>query len=402
MKTRAKCPGTLDAHRFVSFTWSMSKARLGTVSLLAILVGYACSAGSGGTASKGTLSGTGSSGSVTGTGSTTSNGGGPTFIVNATGGSPSTTQVDGGRPLRCDANGQNCVCMNIAEIGTAGQWGSKPGADGDVAFQTWMNDPQNSNAHVDLFKTKPTLTADWLANYDVVVLQSLSDSANAGNYWTFSQAEVSALTDWVNAGGAIISLMGYSANTQETVPTNALIGMSGMSYNQDDIVGDNDCKLLRKDPVTGVANGQQMCYCSGGAIGITDWITTDPEVANLSAHSTNVSQFMVGAFHGRSINVPADAHVAATLTAQNGTKYNLLAGKVVGKGRVLAYCDEWITYTSQWDGSNNTHTTEDWCQGYLPQQIFQTSQFWFNMIKWSVPDAQCFQIHDTQQPVLIW
>jgi hypothetical protein len=286
--------------------------------------------------------------------------------------------------------------MNIAEIGTAGKFGSNPGKDGDVAFQTWMNDPANSNAHVELFQTKPTLDAEFLAKYDVIVFQSLSNDANSGQYWNFSQAEADALAQWVNDGGAIISLMGYSGNTTEVDSTNFLLKFSGISYNTDDIIADGDCTLLRD------GNGQQMCYC-GTAIGVKDWNTSDPVVSSVSTHDANSGAFQVGAFHGRSINAPSDAHVAATFTAANGKKYDVAVGKVVGKGHVFAWNDEWITYTSQWDGTGNSHTSEQWCDGYLPQQIFQTAQFWFNMIKWSLPDAQCFQIvGHGDQTVVIW
>jgi hypothetical protein len=307
------------------------------------------------------------------------------------------TQVDGGRPLRCDANGENCHCMNIAEIGTAGKFGSNPGNDGDVAFQNWMNDPANSNAHVDLFRTKPTLDKTFLDNYDVIVLQALTDDSNSGQYWTFAQTEADALAQWVNDGGAIITLTGYSGNTSEVDQDNFLLNFSGISYNKDDIIADQDCTLLRD------GNGQTMCYC-GTAIGVKDWNTSDQEISKISSHSPDVSSFQVGAYHGHSINAPSDAHVAATFTTlTDGTKHTVAVGKVVGKGHVFVWNDEWITYTSQWDGTGNTHSTEAWCQGYLPQQIFQTAQFWFNMIKWSLPDASCFQIHssDTQQ-VVVW
>jgi hypothetical protein len=307
------------------------------------------------------------------------------------------TQVDAGRPLRCDANGENCHCMNIAEIGTAGKFGSNPGNDGDVAFQNWMNDPANSNAHVDLFRTKPTLDKTFLDNYDVIVLQALTDDSNSGQYWTFAQTEADALAQWVNDGGAIITLTGYSGNTSEVDQDNFLLNFSGISYNKDDIIADQDCTLLRD------GNGQTMCYC-GTAIGVKDWNTSDQEISKISSHSPDVSSFQVGAYHGHSINAPSDAHVAATFTTlTDGTKHTVAVGKVVGKGHVFVWNDEWITYTSQWDGTGNTHSTEAWCQGYLPQQIFQTAQFWFNMIKWSLPDASCFQIHssDTQQ-VVVW
>ncbi len=41
-------------------------------------------------------------------------------------------------------------------------------------------------------------------------------------------------------------------------------------------------------------------------------------------------------------------------------------------------------------------------QGYLPHEQFQTAQFWYNMIRWSQPNAKCFKIVDKQQPVTVW
>ena len=378
----------------VGFTWSMANSRLGTFFTSFVCFGYlACNAAptsTGTTLTNGNASSTGNGG--------TGNGGSGFVPPTSTGGS--TAAVDGGQPMRCDANGQNCVCMNIAEIGTAGKFGSNPGQDGDVAFQTWMNDPANSNAHVDLYKTKPTLDATFLATYDVIVFQSLSDDSTSGNYWSFAQSEVDALTKWVNDGGAIISLTGYSSNTTEVQTINTLLNFSGISYGTDDIIGDNDCTLMGHQNPDGTG-GQLMCYCAT-AIGVKDWNTADPAIRDVANHDPSVSSFQVGAYHGRPINAPSDAYVAATFTAATGTKYNVAVGKVVGKGHVYAWADEWITYTSQWDGTGDSHTAEQWCDGYLPQQIFQTAQYWYNMIKWSLPDAQCFQIHSTQQTVVVW
>jgi hypothetical protein len=90
--------------------------------------------------------------------------------------------------------------------------------------------------------------------------------------------------------------------------------------------------------------------------------------------------------------------VAATVA---GPK-NALVGKLVGKGHVLVYADEWITYTSQWNGQGNSSANDPNCVGFLPQNDYQTAQFWYNMIKWSQPSATCFKIVDGQQPVTIW
>jgi hypothetical protein len=102
---------------------------------------------------------------------------------------------------------------------------------------------------------------------------------------------------------------------------------------------------------------------------------------------------------GHPIDAPADAHVAAT-TTKGSTVDNWLVGKVVGKGRVLVFADEWIAYTNQWAGQSNQ--SDPSCKGYSPQDLYQTSQFWFNMIRWTQPNANCFTIVDDDGPVTIW
>ena len=71
------------------------------------------------------------------------------------------------------------------------------------------------------------------------------------------------------------------------------------------------------------------------------------------------------------------------------------------KGRVLVYADEWITYTSQWAGQNQNNDPS--CSALLPQKIYQTAQFWYNMIHWTQPSANCFTIVNTPETTItIW
>lgn len=380
----------------------MARSQLTAVFTILSCLGAAAACSSAASSSTGAAAAGGSTGFSVGTGGRTNNNGGtdPGFHQDTSTGGSVLPQNDAGRPLRCDDQG-NCVCLTIAEIGTAGQFGASPGADGDVAFQSWMNNPDNSNAHVDLYKSKPTINADFLAKYDIIVLQALTDNSSGGPYWTFSKAEQDALSEWVNNGGAIISMTGYSAMTQEVDPTNTLLKFSGLSYNTDDVGVDGDCTLYPAD--TAMYGNQPICWC-GTAINVWDWNTSDSDIRAISNHDSSVSKFQVGAYHGRSINAPNDAHVAATLSA-NGKKINAAVGQIVGKGRVFAWFDEWITYTSQWtgEGLNADNKKNPMCQGALPNQAYQTSQFWYNMIKWSVPDAACFQIKgDDTQPVVVW
>jgi hypothetical protein len=299
---------------------------------------------------------------------------------------PSTAPPAGGAPggttevVPC-TDGEDCKCpaLSVAVIGKPGRWGANPAGDSDTALQEWLNSSSAGTAKADNYTTRHTLTPDFLAPYSVIILASLSEDSNTGPFWTFDSSEAAALADWVqNKGGGLITLTGYSGDGREVDPLNQLIGFSGITYNSDGIYA--TCVDWR------------VCGCAHSNT-LADWNRTDPVIANLSNNVT-----WVGLDNGRSINAPADAHVAATVA---GPK-NALVGKLVGKGHVLVYADEWITYTSQWNGQGNSSANDPNCVGFLPQNDYQTAQFWYNMIKWSQPSATCFKIVDGQQPVTIW
>lgn len=277
----------------------------------------------------------------------------------------------------CDG-GDGCSCppLNVAVLGKPGKWGANPNGDPDTALQDWLNGNSAGTARADNFTNRVTLTADFLATYNVIILASLSDDSSMGPWWSYSDAEVAAFQTWIQNGGGVISLTGY-ASGNEMAPDNQLIGFSGITYNSDGVWG--DCA------------DWTICNCTGSNT-LSDWNRTDPVIANLS---TGVS--LVGYVNGHSIKAPADGHVAATVSGQNA-----LVGKIVGKGRVLAFGDEWITYTSQWTGAGNPKATDPSCKGFLPQDRYQIAQFWYNMIRWSQPDADCFTIVDNTNPVTIW
>lgn len=327
------------------------------------------------------------SGGVASIGSST--GSQPGYVASdASGNSGGWTSTVDGEVVPC-TNGDDCVCptLSVAVIGTRGQWGAQgnsSGQDSDTAFQDWLNSSSAGTARVDNYATKPTLNPDFLAGYNVIILAGLGDNSDTGPWWTFdATTEIPAVADWVRKGGGLISLSGYSGDPGSNTPRNALLAFSGISYNND--------RVAPPCPAD-----YRICGCSGGTSPITDWIQTDPVIAKLS-----LGVSMIGEVGGNSINAPANANVAATTTS--GTSlYNLLVGEVVEQGRVLAYSDEWITYTSQWTGAGNPSSSDPNCQGYLPQDKFQTAQFWYNMIRWSQPNATCFKIVDKRQPVTVW
>ena len=303
-------------------------------------------------------------------------------IVSLAGGG--ATQTSGGAEVVACTEGDGCVCptLSVAVIGKPGVWGDASNS----AFQDWLNSSSAGTAKVDNFLTKPTLTQDFLAGYAVVVFQGLGDDSNNGPWWTFSASEVAALQDWVeNKGGGIISLSGYSADSNEINAKNALLAFTGIAYNQENI--SPPC-------VTVDANNNKMrCRC-GNPYQITEWNRNDPVIAKLS-----LSVNMVGMDGGHTISAPTDAHVVATTTNASSVS-NWLVGKIVGKGRVLVFADEWIAYTSQWTGQGNQNDPS--CKGYLPQDLYQIAQFWYNMIRWAQPTSNCFKIVDSQQPVVVW
>ena len=299
----------------------------------------------------------------------------PSAVPPVGGASGATTEV-----VPC-TDGDNCTCsaLTVAVIGKPGKWGANPAGDSDTALQEWLNSSSAGTAKADNYTTRHTLTPDFLAPYNVIILASLSDDSNTGPFWTFDSSEVAAVQDWVESkGGGLITLTGYSGDGREVNAPNQLIAFSGISYNMDGVYA----------PYL----DWRVCGCAHSNP-LSDWNRTDPVIANLSNNIT-----WVGLDNGRSINAPADAHVAATVA---GPK-NALVGKLVGKGRVLVYADEWITYTTQWNGQGNPSENDRNCVGFLPEDDYQTAQFWFNMIKWSQPTATCFKIVDVQQPVIIW
>jgi len=297
-----------------------------------------------------------------GTGGDTSTGSGVGGTLGIVGQNPGE---DGGRPTRVNAAGEP-VCINIGSYGKPGTTGFMPGVDNTKAFENWLND--KSSASASMVTTHQKLTPAFLADFDVFILQDLEDSTHSGDgpFWQFGADEIDALAKWVEAGGGLIALTGYSGNIQEVVPTNALLKFANISYNTDDVL--STCGPPVPD-----------CYCVGNSVPLTSWVAADPIAANITA---------VGVFHGRTINAPD----ATTVSAAGAAKYAV--SKTVGKGKVFVFADEWVTYTSQWGMPLPQNTMPGGCLGVGPDKVYQVPQFWYNAIKWVAPPNMCFDITD--------
>ncbi len=279
--------------------------------------------------------------------------GGSGFVSGTSG----TGATDGGKPEKCDDAG-HCSCINIASLGHVAHYGANN--DNTDAFTSWLN--TESSASLDLITTRTTLTAAWLASYDVVILQALED-AEYGPFWQFTPAEQDALATWVQNGGGLISLTGYGGDADEVDPENQLLQFTGISYNKDDILG--SCP------------SGEPCYCWGNSVPLGGWEAASPI-------SDSITQ--VGAFHGRSINGGG-----ATTVCTDGT-LDYAVSKDVGKGKVFVYSDEWVTYTSQWLASSTVTNPSDPCYQMSAGQVFQVPQFWYNVIKYVSSNVGCFDI----------
>lgn len=302
--------------------------------------------------------------------------------------SPSTD--DAGHMTRCDDAG-NCSCINIASIGHEGVWGPCSN-DTTTAFQNWLN--TQSTAHIDNYDTaKPTLTDAFLAKYDVIILQwmvTVGMQNNDGQPWVFDPSEITALQKWVKNGGGIVALNGYQCPNNgctiyDVVATNQLLSFTDIQFNRDDVL----------DPAKATTNTD--LYCWGGPLPLGAPLYTDAGVPQgggtwdpnspIGAHISDL-----GAYVARSIS----ATTAAVDCTDGNNKY--VVHEQVGNGHIVAYGDEWITYSGEWSGMSTSCLNYAYDSGYdpcyekSPAQVFQIPQFWYNAIKYAASSVQCFTI----------
>ena len=329
-------------------------------------------------------------------GGSTSQGGSGSGLVSS-GGTLNLSGGSGGgsggmREPRCDDAGV-CTCINVLVYGRLPTYGALPvGSDTTLAFQNYLN--TKSSATVTIATTYQPLTPEYLANYDVIILQALENAENMPG-WPFTAEDKANFEAWVRAGGGVIALTGYGASAAEVDPTNALLAFSGLQYAKDDVLGD---ACGPSTPFPG-----NCCYCAPTSYPLAGWNGGHPIAANL----TNV-----GAFHGRSVTSSAtDAQIVAQgpLNFTTGVASSVVYGatRQVDTGRVFLFADEWVTYTSQWTGATLPPASVAPCQtdmgnacyGKTADKFYTVPQFWYNTLLWISGDRECFTIDD---PVIVF
>lgn len=217
-----------------------------------------------------------------------------------------------------------CDCIRIATLGFKGKWGS-----GDV-FNNWLNGKSLQGADE---LGSQVLTDALLSAYHVIVVQdarSGSADAGVGNGIgrTYSTSEVQALARWVQNGGGLMTLMGYSENV-EISNVNLLLAPFGLSYGSE--------QILQKS--------------GSSTVPVTHWAT----------HPISEGISRIGVDNGYPVN-------GGTVIAwePNQGAWDVASVALSGSGHVFAWCDEWITYDSEWSSHPD----------------YQVQRFWLNSIKW--------------------
>jgi hypothetical protein len=307
-----------------------------------------------------------------------SSGGSSNGFSSSSGSSGASSGIFGGsssgsndaRAQRCDEAGK-CSCFNIASIGHPGCTGCEAmtgGGDTTTSFTDYLN--AHSSANVDLYATKPTINAAFLAKYDVIILQGLFDSCGTigqvggNNFWTFGSDEIGALKTWVDNGGGVITLTGFVADSSEVNPMNAIlkaITNNTLSYGTADVCNQ-----------TGV-------YCQGESTSLSGW----------TSNAIGMGVTTVGCFHGRPVDVNGSSAVVDNHDVDFPSDV-AAAHMQVNKGHVVVYEDEWITYTSQWPGGAGGPSCEKGCNADAePGAVYQVPEFWQNMINYAASATMC-------------
>jgi hypothetical protein len=335
-----------------------------------IAYGGASAGGATGTGGSG-AGGTTSSGGTSGGGGVTS-GGTTTGGITSTGGSTSTggTTSTGGSTGCVFSKCSAVATMGISYIGHMNFSGSTVTETGTELFDAWLNLRAAPCATPNIDITTTTITDALLAPYKLILVLDLfhtpadrnayiasqTGGPSAPNYFTtgtqrtLQASEATAIKNWVNNGGGLGVIMGFSNRAAESNNDNLFLRQFGVTYSSLTnntapggvyIMGsrDIDSGLSHTAPIASVINNgvDKVKLVNGTAI--RGW--------NGSAE----------------VNLPANSPTFATYAAEDGWVVGI-AFKT-SSGRVVMWGDEWVTY-------NMVYGSTSW----------KAAKLWTNIFDW--------------------
>ncbi len=234
-----------------------------------------------------------------------------------------------------------CDCLSIATLGAARSWGGS-----NSTFATWL-EARSSKPVLHLPETTK-LSPQALLGVQVLIIQDLSiRKSSSGQYPGIGSDEASMLAAWVQAGGGVMTMAGYSDRDQEIINTNTLLSPFGLEYN------------------TKCAGCAGAGVLGGGTppVKVTGWSANHPIGAGLT---------MAGVNYAYPVKGDGDIVLNAR-PVSGGSPYVMAQAKQVTHGRVFAWGDEWITYDVTWKEN--------------PE--LQLQRLWLNIVKWLSPANEC-------------
>jgi len=227
--------------------------------------------------------------------------------------------VDVGRDGICD-------CLRVAILGSL----TSTADDTNVtAFASWL-ESRSSETVVQIPAGMP-LTPEVLSPYKVIIVANIMGAV-------ITPDDVYNLSQWVGAGGGLMTLAGFTANSADMNGTNTLLQPYGISYQ---LTGD-----------AGIMGGGEP---STPVTGFTDHpIATDVD--------------KVGVYYAYPVLGQGDV-----VAQQSG--YVLGLAQQSYNGKLFVWADEWIMFSNQWNGSQCTDC--------------QVERFWINIFSYLMPANEC-------------
>jgi len=151
------------------------------------------------------------------------------------------------------------------------------------------------------------------------------------------------LSDWVNKGGGLMTMTGYSSPPNDNANVNILLAPFGLSY--------GEVQILKKG-------------ASATTVPITEF----------AAHPITTGVTAVGVDNGYEVSGPAAQTRSPTSPSmQPEADTGSARPSKLAKGHVDVWGDEWITYNSEW----------------VNHPDYQVPLFWTNTIKWLTVAGTC-------------